>query len=74
MIPEDINYTLEKAKLVVHYQRLINGVIEMRHLQKEYFKHRNSILLKQAKDKEKEVDKMLEEHIPTKIDKQRSLF
>lgn len=49
-------------------------VSEMRHLQKEYFRIRNSSLLAHAKIKEKEVDKILDQLIPKVTSKQTNLF
>lgn len=49
-------------------------VAEMRHLQKEYFRTRNSSLLQHAKIKEQEVDKIIAKLFPKEVDQQKTLF
>ena len=55
-------------------QDFVNKVAEMRRLQKEYFKTRHPLVLREAKVIEKQVDQELEKLVIKQPDQQGKLF
>lgn len=56
-------------------EELVKMVAEMRRLQREYFKNRNSLLLAQCKKAEKQVDALIIMHTTkNKPTEERTLF
>ena len=55
-------------------QDFVNKVAEMRRLQKEYFKTRYPLVLREAKALEKQVDQELEKLVIKQPDQQGKLF